>query len=383
MSRDWNEAIDRMKVRIEDTASRVGVGFPHWADPQSGEWTTTATGDWTGGYWLGMLWLASRGKDGDRFRSLAEQGCARLAPRVTAETAFKASTFYYGAGLGSHLAGSQSAREMGLAAARDLMQRYDSKLKLIPLGAHAEEGAHVGATASSIDSLVVTLLLFWAARTSDDAKMREIAANHTDTVIRIHQRDDGAFVQSSSLDPLTGEVLRRYTHKGFSESSIWARAQAWGVLGSTMGYIFGVRDERWLQAAMRGADWWIAHVPADRVAFWDFDDPEVPKVERDTAATAFMASTFLKLSTVAPTESKRQEYRRVGEQTAAALVDRYLTPVSESDKRVPGMLVEGCFNKRSDSRPEDYVSNAELIFGSYYLFEALHLLSGRMKAVEV
>ncbi|WP_407175400.1 hypothetical protein [Bradyrhizobium sp. STM 3562] len=383
MSIDWEEPIARMLGRMEDTARQVGRAYPHWANPETGRWTTTSNGDWTGGYWLGMLWLASRGNGGERFRTLAEQGCARLEARVSADTAFKAATFYYGAALGWLLAGSERARILGLAAARDLKQRYNPKLGLVPLGANAEEGSDVGATASSVDSLVVSLLLFWAARTANDTEMREVAANHIDNVLAVHQREDGSFIQSSSLDPATGEPIRRYTHKGYSANSVWARAQAWGVVCSTISYFSGGREERWLQAAMKGADWWIAHVPVDCVSYWDFDDPKAPSVERDTAATAFMASAFLKLSSIAPCGGKRQQYRDAGERTALALVERYLTPTDKNDKRRPGMLVEGCFNKREDSRAEDYVSNAELIFGSYYLFEALHLLSGRLLPAEI
>ncbi|MCK1299323.1 MULTISPECIES: glycoside hydrolase family 88 protein [unclassified Bradyrhizobium] len=383
MTRNWDEAIERIKDRIRSTAQQVGDGFPHWADPNTGIWKTTAHGDWTGGYWLGMLWLASRDEEGERCKHLADEVCKRLVSRVNADTAFKAATFYYGAGLGALLGGSKSARELGLAAARDIKHRFDPKLGLVPLGANAEEGSHVGATASSIDSLVVSLLLFWAARESNDSQMLDVAAKHTARVLSIHQREDGAFVQSSSLDVQSGEVLQRYTHKGYSESSVWARAQAWGVLGATISCLSGGIDERFLAAAVKGADWWIDHVPADGISYWDFNDPAAPNTERDTAASAFMASTLFKLSSVAPCEGKRQKYKDAAEKTAAALVDGYLTPLGDDDKRPVGMLVEGCFNKREDSRPEDYVKNAELIFGSYYLFEALLMLSGRLQPSEV
>ena len=59
----WGEAIDRMLGRVQDTGARVKDGFPHWADPETGEWITTPDGDWTGGYWLGMLWLAAATTD--------------------------------------------------------------------------------------------------------------------------------------------------------------------------------------------------------------------------------------------------------------------------------------------------------------------------------
>jgi unsaturated chondroitin disaccharide hydrolase len=40
------------------------------------------------------------------------------------------------------------------------------------------------------------------------------------------------------------------------------------------------------------------------------------------------------------------------------------------------MLTGGCFNKRPDSRPHDAALQAELIFGSYFLFESLQVLGG-------
>ena len=196
-------------------------------------------------------------------------------------------------------------------------------------------------------------------------------------VIQLHLRDDGSFIQSSSLDPQSGAVLRHYTHKGYSDTSIWGRAQSWGVLLSVMSYAWEPAEVRWLRAAEHGADWWIAHAPSDRVAFWDFDDPRIPRVERDTAATAAMACGMLKLAALAD-PARRSEYRRYAEATVKAMIERYLTPVGSSDHRVPGILTEGCFNRRPDSRRLDAAANNELIFGSYYLFEALHILTGKI-----
>jgi hypothetical protein len=38
MAISWSEAIDRMLVRVHDTAARVPGGFPHWADPETGDY---------------------------------------------------------------------------------------------------------------------------------------------------------------------------------------------------------------------------------------------------------------------------------------------------------------------------------------------------------
>jgi unsaturated chondroitin disaccharide hydrolase len=90
-----------------------------------------------------------------------------------------------------------------------------------------------------------------------------------------------------------------------------------------------------------------------------------------------MACAMLKLAALAD-PAKRPGYRCHAEATVKALVEGYLTPVSPSDHRVPGILTEGCFNKRSDSRSLDAASRNELIFASYYLFEALHILAGKV-----
>jgi unsaturated chondroitin disaccharide hydrolase len=47
----WTDASGRMLERIDDTARRVTEGFPNFADPDTGEWTTSPQGDWTGGHW--------------------------------------------------------------------------------------------------------------------------------------------------------------------------------------------------------------------------------------------------------------------------------------------------------------------------------------------
>jgi unsaturated chondroitin disaccharide hydrolase len=134
---------------------------------------------------------------------------------------------------------------------------------------------------------------------------------------------------------------------------------------------------------MRGADWWLAHVPSDHVAFWDFDDPAIPQTERDTAATAIALAALLRLSRVATSDAARTRYREAAESAARALVGRYLTPTHTGDRRVPGMLTEACFNKRRDARPQDRANRCEFIVGSYYLFESLLVLDGRLDPTRV
>ena len=379
----WDPAIARMLARIQDTAARVKDGFPHWADPETGQWTTTSDGDWTGGYWLGMLWLAAAATGDARYRAWAEPLAERLRARVDAQTVFRGFPAYYGLALAAILQDAVAPREIALATARSLARGYAPTLRLVPLGTQAEEGAHVGATETSIDSLQAATLLFWAAAASGEPSLREVATHHAETIIHLQLRPDGSFIQSSSLDPTTGRLVRHYTHKGVSDTSTWGRAQAWGMLFSTQSYLGDRSRTTWLDAATRGADWWLAHVPGDRVAFWDFDDPALPATERDTAATAIATAALLRLGRVAPTAAGRARYQEAAEATARALAERYLTPTHPDDRRAPGILTEACFNKRADARPHDRASRCEFIVGSYYLFESLLALAGRIDPLRV
>jgi unsaturated chondroitin disaccharide hydrolase len=322
-----------------------------------------------------MLWLAYRMTGDEDLRELARLWSTRLQRRAKLETAFKGFGFYVGAALGHVLGGDSTAHRIALEAADSLRRQFDRRLGLIPLGRDAEE-------AGDIDSLQASPLLFWAERETHDAAYAECAASHTSRVLDIHCRGDGSIIQSSELDSATGRVLRHFTHKGFSDTSIWGRAQAWGLMYSATSVARRPKETRWLDQSMRAADWWLAHVPGDMVAFWDFDDPAIPDTQRDTAATSIACAGLLKLAEVAPA-SHRPRYREAAERTARALIRGYLTPVAPGDARPTGMLVGGCFNKRPDSRAKDAATNAELIFGSYYLFASLLALRGAVSAIDI
>jgi unsaturated chondroitin disaccharide hydrolase len=379
----WSAAIDQVRGRIDQTLTSLDSRFPHWADAQTGVWTTTADGDWTGGAWPGMLWLAHRRTQDSKYLDAARSWSGRLKPRAKLQTAFKGFGFYYGAALGDILCHDEDAAKLALEAATSLKGQFDGRLGLIPLGGDAEESEDVGGSFSSIDSLQAIPLLFWAAKKTGDSSFATCAAKHTTRVLDIHMRPDGSIVQSSELNPNDGSIVRHFTHKGFSDSSVWGRAQAWGLVYAAIALAHRPQERRWMEQLIAGADWWLANVPDSMIAFWDFNDPAIPNTETDTAATAIVCSALLKLGQIAPSEELRARYRSAGERTAAALIDGYLTPVDSHESRPRGMLVGACFNKRRDARAQDSATSAETIFGSYYLFESLNVLDGLVEADKI
>ena len=375
----WADGSRRMIERIDDTAQRITTGFPNFADPATGEWITSPQGDWTGGHWVGELWLARKVTGEERYGEWARKWCEALRLRATSNTVFRSFLFYYGAALGEILLSDAKAREVALEGARGLMSLYNSEAGVISLGTEAEEASHVGESETSIDAVgSIAALFVWVSDKTGDPAYREVASRHVGRHIEICVRKDNSVCQSASFDPKTGEILRRYSHKGYSEESTWSRAQAWGMLAYTLSARWMTEHDEFLETASRVADWWLDHVPKDKVAFWDFADPNIPDVERDTSATAIAAASLLKLSELVGDEDLKTRYHNAARETVRALVEGYLTPTRPDDSRTPGILTEGCYNKHID-----LATRNELIWGDYYLFEALQVLDGRVAATEI
>lgn len=119
-SNDFFDARERMLVRIAQTRDASGHGLPHWARAEDGNWTLTPDGDWTGGAFVGELWLAHLA-DPQRFQiSDAHAALARMLPRVNSRRHSRAFGFYHGAAVGSILFGDEVARDAALTAATSL-----------------------------------------------------------------------------------------------------------------------------------------------------------------------------------------------------------------------------------------------------------------------
>ncbi len=362
---DMDQAVARILQRIDTTLAQPGAGFPHYADTTDGIWQRSPAGDWTGGFWCGLLWLAALRTGEERYRDSAREWAARLAPRAESKSVFKGFLFWYGAGLGVEFFDDPVAQELCESGMRGLVDMYNPAAGLIPLGSEAEEASNTGSNEANIDALPGTTALLLGEGPGSDAY--RIGLSHVKQHIALCVRDDGSVCQSASFDPQNGSLTRRYTHKGFHSDSTWARAQAWCMVGLAQAIERGA-DEL-APVAMLVSDWWLSHMPADHVAYWDFDDTAIPNTNRDTSASAIAAASLLKLSRLIP--ERRSAYQEAAEATVATLTAQYLTPVTAADTRQPGILTQGCFNKRNGVATEH-----ELIWGDYFLLEALLALSG-------
>ena len=164
-----------------------------------------------------------------------------------------------------------------------------------------------------IDNMMNLELLFRATHGTGDSSFYRIAVTHANTTLRNHFRPDHSSFHVVDYDTVTGAVIAKKTAQGYSDSSAWARGQAWGLYGYTMMYRC-TRDPKYLEQAEAIAAYILdnPHLPADKVPYWDYNVPGIrpapdpnPGILRDASAAAVMASALLELCRYAGMEKGR------------------------------------------------------------------------------
>jgi unsaturated chondroitin disaccharide hydrolase len=180
-----------------------------------------------------------------------------------------------------------------------------------------------------IDNMMNLELLLWATHESGDSSFYRIAVTHANTTMRNHYRPDYSSYHVVDYDTATGQVLAKKTAQGYSDSSAWARGQAWGLYGFTVMYRY-THDQKYLDQAEHIAAFLLnnPNLPADKIPYWDFNAPPAgappaspaggPRVLRDASAAAIMASALVELSRYT-WQGKGRQYLDAAEQILVTL----------------------------------------------------------------
>ena len=318
--------------------------------------------DWTSGFFAGSLWYLSEATGDATFRTAAIAQTASLEAaknnRTTHDVGFVLFSSY---GNGLRLGGDASYRDVLLKGAESLSTRFNPKVGSL----QSWDKRNGWEFPVIIDNLMNLELLLWASRTSGNPRFREIAVAHADTTMKNHFRPDGSSFHVVDYDPATGAIRARVTHQGAAASSAWARGQAWGLYGYTMLYR-ETKNPVYLAHAQKIATFLLGHprMPADKVPYWDYDDPLIPKVPRDSSAAAIMASALLELRTfVGPAEAKRY----------TAFAEAQIRSLSSPAYRAK-LGENGCFllMHATGNKPQGGEIDVPINYGDYYFLEALH-----------
>ncbi len=333
--------------------------FPNLTE--GGEWQTTGDGGWTGGFWVGLLWLASALTSEPTYAERATDWSGRLAPRATDNSTHDLGFLFLPSCVqGFRLTGISELRDLGLMAARTLASRFHEPGQLIP-----EKGVpgdtHYG-DKTLVDTMMNLPLLYWASQETGDETFQELAICHARTCLRYHVRADGSTAQSYFFEPRSGELLGEGTDHGYAPDSRWTRGLAWAVYGFTTSYR-ATKMLDFLHTARLCSNAFCAHLPRDHVPYWDYDAPDIPDAVRDSSAAAVAASGLLDLAEADPNPQQGRVYRRWAMDILVSLAANYTTRMSENHA---GILAHG-----TRSVPLLSGIDGALIYGDYYFMEAL------------
>ena len=157
--------------------------------------------------------------------------------------------------------------------------------------------------------------LQWGAGNGGSPTWAGIAATHAQTVTTNLVRLDGSTFEVADFNPTTGALMSQGTFAGFSDSSTWARGQAWALYGFVQAYQTS-DNPAFLTTAEDVANYFVGQLPANCIPPWDFDAPGTQPV--DTSAAAIAADGLVMLSTVAGTSALKMQYL----QDAENILDR-------------------------------------------------------------
>lgn len=331
--------------------------------PAAGAFAEGGNYGWTTSFWPGMQWLAWELSGDDAFRAAAVQHARdfdrRLQHGEDLDTHDVGFLYTLASVAPWRLLGDDRSRNTAIAAADQLMTRFLEPAGIIQAWGDLADPHQRGRTI--IDSLMNMPLLMWAYEQTGQERFVDAVRRHTEQ-LRVHiMRDDDSTFHTFYWDPVTGEPLRGATEQGAHDDSCWARGQAWGIYGFAMAYRF-TGDERMLQTAHRCAGYFLAHLPADAVPYWDLvygDDSDAP---RDSSAGAIAAAGLFELARVDTDDARALRVDADARRLLAALVDSCTPQPGTADT----LLLHGVYDL-----PKGNGVDEGNLWGDYFFLEAL------------
>ena len=316
---------------------------------EKGELVTANIRWWTSGFFPGSLWLLYEHTGDDKLREYAEHFTARLESlkdyRGTHDLGFMVFCSY---GNGYRLTGNESYKGIINEASASLATRFNPTVGAIrSWNTGRKENPELDYIVI-IDNMMNLEMLEWSGYS-------DIARRHADTTLENHFREDNSSYHVVTYNELTGEVTDKRTAQGLADGSAWARGQVWGLYGYTMMYrITGL--ERYLEQAVKIADYVIPRLPEDAIPNWDFDAEQQMK---DSSAGSIMASALIELYGL----TNNELYLTTAERQLRSLCsEAYLAPAGENGNFI---LRHG-----TGHLPAGTEVDVPLTYGDYYFIEA-------------
>jgi len=316
--------------------------------------------DWCSGFFPGTLWLAGNlTNDKELLRSAAEFTGPLEVEKFNGKTHDMGFKMMSSFGQGYRQTRDSAYRNILIQSAKTLTKRFNEKVGALRSWDHSTDKWQFPVI---IDNMMNLELLFWASRQTGDPQYYNIAVRHAETTLANHFRADYSSYHVVDYDTITGQVIKKNTHQGYSDASAWARGQAWGLYGFTMCYReTGIVS--FLYRAEKIANFILHHpnLPDDKIPYWDFDAPQSPLPPRDVSAATIIASALYELAPNVP--AQKAYYLQSAETILESLQKDYLSK--------PGTNKGFLLGHSTGSFPQNSEVDVPINYADYYYLEAL------------
>lgn len=335
---------------------------------QEGRWhhESEAWTNWCEGFLGGMMWIFARRTGEPRWREMAEHYSRLIEHRKHDRDVHDLGFLFLSTYKRWYdLTGDKEIDDVVVEAGRTLALRFNERGRYLR--------SFVAPESCFIDIMANVGIIFYAAGRTGEADLRRVADEHCLTTRRHLLRGDGSTAHEGIFDPETGEFLRQTTHQGWRGDSSWARGQGWAIYGFAAAYEF-TRDERYLDAARRCADFYIGRTPEHGVPPNDWEEPD-PSRPCESSAAAIVASGLLRLVDLASDPARWERYRVY----AAGILSTLCTPefLATETPGWEGILRHGSYHERKGLGVDESV-----MWGDYFFVEALdRFLGGEVNSV--
>jgi len=329
----------------------------------SGKWKLVNYNGWTSGFWPGILWYAYEATGDESLRKAADRFSRELTP-LSKELAMDHDLgfqVFNSFGNGYRLTHDSSYKSIILATADTLATLFNPKVGTILSWPRPVPHMQWPQHNTIIDNMINLELLFWASKHGGGKRLYDIAVKHAETTMKNHFRPDYTAYHAVIYNKETGEKIKGLTHQGYSDSSMWARGQAWAIYGYMMCY----RETgmpKFLDFAEKVTQVYLDRLPDDRVPYWDFDDPAIPQAPKDASAAAVTASALIELAHLENDRSKANYYHKEAVAMLASL----------SSAQYQSRTANTAFLRHATGhKPNHSEVDASINYADYYYLEAL------------
>ncbi len=358
-------AVDRATLDlIGDQVTRMdtifGDRFPEYTI--NGEWTFREQPNWLSGFIGGELWYLYEMTGEPDFMQRALRHADRMTDYATIDYTHDMGFIFLPTCVKAYqVTGDPKYRDAAIRAAEMLVKRFNPKGQFIRAWGKLDSSDRAGQMI--IDTMMNLELLFWVAEETGQHEWYDIAYRHALTCMRESIRPDGSSYHVIEFDPESGQLIKKYTHQGYSDESTWARGQAWGIYGFATAYRY-TKDERFLQCARLMADYFWAHLPENRIPYWDLT-LSGENVIRDASAAAIAAAGLFRLADLEETRADEIKYIRLADEITTRLTGQYLFSHSSRGNE-QGLLLHTVYHYHKEwGVDESYPA------GDFYALEAI------------